>query len=130
MELRPKLSELTFNNMMRMIAGKRYSGEDNKGSEQARRFTKLISEVFEEAQASNPQDFLPFLQWIDYGGYTKKLASLGKELDEFFQSLIDEHRQHKKSTMIGHLLSLQESEPEFYSDHTIKGLIMVTDFFR
>lgn len=127
-ELRPKLSELTFNNMMRMIAGKRYSGEDNEGSEQARQFTKMINEVFEEAQASNPQDFLPFLQWIDYGGYTKKLASLGKELDEFFQSLIDEHRQHKKSTMIGHLLSLQESEPEFYSDHTIKGLIMVRDF--
>nr|AJD25197.1 cytochrome P450 CYP81Q41 [Salvia miltiorrhiza] len=120
-ELRPKLSELTFNIMMRMIAGKRYSGKDG---EEGRRFMKLISEVLAAAQASNPQDFLPFLQWIDYGGYTKKLASLGKELDDFFESLIDEHRRQRKNSMIGHLLSLQESQPEFCSDHIIKGLIM------
>lgn len=124
-ELRPKLSELAFNNMMRMIAGKRYSDEVEE-SEQTRRFTKLINEVFKMADTSNPQDFLPFLQWVDFGGYTKKLASLGKQLDQFFQSLIDEHRQEKRNTMIGHLLSLQESQPDFCSDHTIKGLIMVT----
>ncbi|KAI3451972.1 hypothetical protein Pfo_008637 [Paulownia fortunei] len=122
-EISPKLSELTFNVMMRMIAGKRYFGED-KESEEGQKFRKLINQVFEFAQASNPQDFLPFLQWIDYGGFTKKMASVAKEMDEFLQSLVDEHRQEKRNTMIGHLLSLQESQPEFYSDQTIKGLIM------
>lgn len=80
------------------------------------------------AQASNPQDFLPFLKWIDYGGYTKKVAALAEEMDELFQQLVEEHRREKRNSMIGHLLELQQSEPEFYSDLTIKGLLMVTHF--
>ncbi|PIN17129.1 Cytochrome P450 CYP2 subfamily [Handroanthus impetiginosus] len=122
-ELRPLLSQLTFNVMMRMIAGERYISEDEE-SEQGQKCRKLINHVFELAQASNPQDFLPFLQWIDFGGFTKELASLAKQTDEFFQRLVDEHRREKRNTMIGHLLSLQESEPQFYSDQTIKGLIL------
>ncbi|KAH6784355.1 cytochrome P450 [Perilla frutescens var. hirtella] len=114
-ELRPKLSELTFNNLMRMLAGKRLS--DSK-------YLQLINKVFEMAQASDPQDFLPFLQWIDYGGYTKKLSALAQETDEMLQSLVDEHRRETRNSMIGHLLSLQESEPQFYSDVTIKGLLL------
>ncbi|KAG8384323.1 hypothetical protein BUALT_Bualt04G0106300 [Buddleja alternifolia] len=124
-QMRPKLSELTFNVMMRMIAGKRYFSEDDTESEQGKKYRNLIYQIFEHSQASNPQDFLPFLQWIDYGGYTKKLRDLAKEMDEFFQSLVDEHRLEKRNTMIGHLISLQQSQPELYSDQTTKGLIMV-----
>ncbi|KAK4486122.1 hypothetical protein RD792_008790, partial [Penstemon davidsonii] len=116
-DLRPKLSELTFNVMMRMIAGKRCSGEEGKN------FLKLITQVFELGHATNPQDFLPFLEWIDFGGFKKKMVALGEQLDRFFQSLVDEHRREKRNTMIGHLLSLQESQGEFYSDLTIKGII-------
>ncbi|XP_042062343.1 cytochrome P450 81Q32-like [Salvia splendens] len=119
-ELRPRLSKLTFNNMMRMLAAKRVSEE----SEEGRRLRRIINEVFVMAQASNPQDFLPFLQWIDYGGYTKKVAALAEEMDELFQELVEEHRREKRKSMIGHLLELQQSEPEFYSDLTIKGLLM------
>ncbi|KAH6825079.1 cytochrome P450 [Perilla frutescens var. hirtella] len=122
-ELRPKLSELTFNIMMRMLAGKRFFNEGDE-SEEGQKFRTLINKVFEMAQASNPQDFLPFLQWIDYGGFTKKLAALAGEMDEMLQSLVDEHRRETKNSMIGHLLSLQETEPHFYSDLTIKGLLM------
>ncbi|XP_057771137.1 cytochrome P450 81Q32-like [Salvia miltiorrhiza] len=122
-ELRPKLSNLTFNNMTRMLAGKRFFVEE-KESEQGLKFRRLINDVFVVAQASNPQDFLPFLQWIDYGGFTKKLAALAEEMDEMLQSLVDEHRREKRNSMIGHLLSLQKSEPEFYSDLAIKGLVM------
>ncbi|KAL8477010.1 hypothetical protein ACS0TY_029350 [Phlomoides rotata] len=118
-ELRPKLSDLTFNVMMRMIAGKRYDK-----SEKGQNISELINGVFEIGQASNPQDFLPFLQWIDFGGFKKKLTCLFKGMDDFFQGLIDEHREQQRNTMIGHLLSLEESQPQFYSDLTIKGLVM------
>lgn len=128
-ELRPRLSELTFNNMMRMLAGKRYSFEEDEESVEGRKFRKLINRVFEMAQASNPQDFLPFLQLIDYGGFTKKLAGLAQEMDEMLQSLVDEHRQETRNSIIAHLLSLQQSNPQFYSDLTIKGLLMVQIFF-
>ncbi|XP_073121566.1 cytochrome P450 81Q32-like [Henckelia pumila] len=114
--LRPRLSQFTFNMMIKMIAGK------TEGDQ--RRFSELINEAFQMAMASNPQDFLPFLQWIDYGGSTKKMISLSKKLDGFFQILVDEHRLEKRNTLIGHLLSQQESQPEFYSDQTIKALLL------
>ncbi|KAL3833291.1 hypothetical protein ACJIZ3_008027 [Penstemon smallii] len=124
-ELRPKLSELTFNVMLRMIAGKRYSEEDKNEGEQGKKLRNLINQIFELAQASNPQDFLPFFEWIDFGGFKKKIIAVGEEMDEFFQNLLAEHRREKRNTMIGHLLSLQESQGEFYSDLTIKGIILV-----
>ncbi|KAL0332316.1 UNVERIFIED_CONTAM: cytochrome [Sesamum calycinum] len=42
-ELRPRFAELTFNNIMRMVAGKRYIGEDEE-NEDAKQFRELIDE--------------------------------------------------------------------------------------
>ncbi|CBI33756.3 unnamed protein product, partial [Vitis vinifera] len=76
-------------------------------------------------------DYLPILEWVDYGGYKKKLMKLGRQTEAMLQCLIDERRNSKnrgledKSTTIDHLLSLQKSEPEYYTDEIIKGLILV-----
>lgn len=64
------------------------------------------------------------------GGYEKKMAKNSRELDVILQGLIDEHRSNSKkglmgnNTMIDHLLSLQKSEPEYYTDQIIKGVTM------
>uniref|UniRef100_A0A1W7HBU9 (+)-piperitol/(+)-sesamin synthase n=1 Tax=Scoparia dulcis TaxID=107240 RepID=A0A1W7HBU9_SCODU len=124
-ELRQMLTEVTFNNIMRMVAGKRYFGEggDNK---EAKRFRELIEEVFKLSGVSNPADFFPVYRWIDYKGLEKKMVNISEKMDAFLQNLIDEHRRDKtKDTMIGHLLSLQDSEPEYYTDTVIKGITMV-----
>ncbi|KAJ9170624.1 hypothetical protein P3X46_018718 [Hevea brasiliensis] len=119
-ELRPMFSELTFNTIMHMITGKPYC-ETNE----ARHFREIIREVFKFAETSYPGDFLPFLQWIDYQGSLKKLKVLSKRTDVLLQGLIDGQRNDKAgNTMISHLLSLQESQPEYYTDEIIKGLIM------
>jgi isoflavone/4'-methoxyisoflavone 2'-hydroxylase len=51
-------------------------------------------------------------------------------MDALFQGLLDDtrnnNRKENKNTMIDHLLSLQESQPDYYSDQIIKGLIMVS----
>ncbi|KAL2241574.1 cytochrome P450 81D1-like [Sesamum indicum] len=123
LELRPKVFELIFNIIMRMLAGKRYCGEEKENEQLGEQFRGMVSEVFEHAQSSNPEDFLPFLLWIDYRGLKKKMASLGKKLDDFYQGLLEEHRREKRNTIIGHLLSLQESDPEFYTNQIIKGFM-------
>ncbi|KDP31571.1 hypothetical protein JCGZ_14796 [Jatropha curcas] len=126
-ELKPLLMELTFNMIIRMIAGKRYYSEETTGKEkeEAKQFKETIEETFEYAGASYLGDFLPILQWIDYGGFLKRAERLGKRTDRLWQSFIDEHRKKEiKNTMISHLLSLQESEPEYYTDEVIKGLIL------
>ncbi|KAG8387296.1 hypothetical protein BUALT_Bualt02G0006600 [Buddleja alternifolia] len=130
-EMRPKLYGMMFNVIMRTMGGKRYFGGDQDDKEEGsteeaegRRFQNVIRKVFELSEASNPQDFLPLLRWIDYGGFTKKMRSAAKEMDEFFQGLVDEHRLEKMNTMIGDLLAQQESQPRFYSDQIIKGFLM------
>ncbi|XWS45208.1 hypothetical protein CRYUN_Cryun15aG0116400 [Craigia yunnanensis] len=129
-ELKSMFSELTFNIIMRMIAGKRYFGDEVSGNEEGTQFRVIIKELFELAVSSYPGDFLPILQLVDYNGYIKRITSLGNKSDEIMQGMIDEHRRNKgdlkiKNTMITHLLSLQESQPEYYTDEIIKGLIQV-----
>lgn len=126
-ELKPMFSELTFNTIMRMVAGKRYYGEDVTGIEEARQFREMITEVFEYAGVSYLGDYLPTLQWVDYRGFLKKVKKLSARVDLLLQGLINEHRIDKRCTMISHLLSLQESQPEYYTDEIIKGLILVSE---
>ncbi|GMP69321.1 hypothetical protein CsSME_00028627 [Camellia sinensis var. sinensis] len=138
-ELRSKLVELSFNIMTRMIAGKRYFGED-KVNEEAKQFRDIMSEVVKLHGNSNLGDYLPVFQWVDFQGVAKKMMTLRKKMDNFYQFLLDEQRKkrtksaalslddgshnERKKTMIDIMLSLQDTEPAFYSDQTLKGLIL------
>ncbi|KAJ4845872.1 hypothetical protein Tsubulata_038404, partial [Turnera subulata] len=128
-ELKSLFQELTFNIMMRMVAGKRYYGDDAT-DEEAKLFRETMAEVVSFGGASNPGDFLPILNWIDGGDFEKRVKTLAKKMDKFLQGLIEELRRKKedldnaRNTMIDHLLSLQESEPEYYTDEIIKGLVL------
>ncbi|CAI0429137.1 unnamed protein product [Linum tenue] len=62
-------SELTFDTMMRMVAGKRFYSDD----EEARGFREVIKEVVARAGASNRADFGAVLRWID-GGKLERTA--------------------------------------------------------
>ncbi|KAL7116978.1 hypothetical protein ACP275_03G041500 [Erythranthe tilingii] len=130
-EMKSKLSELSFNIVMRIVARKRYFGDHEMENEsEVRRFRVLIEELSYLSGASNPGDFLPFLQWFDYQNLEKRMIILQKEMDSFLQGLIDERRRNgdcggEKTTMIDSMLALQVSEPENYSDQIIKGIILV-----
>jgi len=131
-ELRPMFSEMTFNTIMRMVSGKRYYGNDCDVSdvEEARLFREIIKEVVSLGGANNVGDFLGFLRWFDFDGLEKRLKKISKRTDEFLQGLIDEHRFGKRNsnTMIDHLLTQQQSQPEYYTDQIIKGLMVVSNF--
>ncbi|WCJ31288.1 Cytochrome P450 81Q32 [Euphorbia peplus] len=123
-QLRKIFSELTFNIIMRMMTGKRYSGD---GENAAEKFRETITAVFRYADASYPGDFLPFLEWIDYQGYRKKVKELSGRCDKLLQGLIDEQRNDNmvsRNSIISHLLTLQQSQPQYYTDEIIKGIFM------
>uniref|UniRef100_A0A161ZZ04 Cytochrome P450 n=1 Tax=Daucus carota subsp. sativus TaxID=79200 RepID=A0A161ZZ04_DAUCS len=128
-KMQPRLSELSFNIIMRMICGKRYFGVEVENQEEARKLAEMIKEAFDLAGASNPGDFLSFLQWIDFGGLEKRMKRVHSTNDAFLQSVIDESRQKsgsgKTKTLVDVMLSLQEGEPEDYSDEILKGMILV-----
>ncbi|MCD7463450.1 hypothetical protein HAX54_050603 [Datura stramonium] len=125
-ELKSKFSELTFNIVMRIVAGNRYLNQD-KCNKKATYYRELIEDFFSNGGASNVDDFLPVpFCWI-YKRINKNMVKqLGQKMDKFLQGLIDEYRgTENQNTMIDHLLSLQESQPEYYTDEIIKGIIMV-----
>ncbi|KAF8017345.1 hypothetical protein BT93_H2513 [Corymbia citriodora subsp. variegata] len=133
-ELKSMFSELTFNIIVRMVAGKRYYGQDVSDIEEAASFREMVKEIMSYGGASNLGDYLGVLRWV-YRGFEKRLLGLSKRTDEFLQNLIEEHRGkdknggcggvESKNTMVDHLLSLQESQPEYYTDRIIKGLMLV-----
>ncbi|KAF4377561.1 hypothetical protein G4B88_006841 [Cannabis sativa] len=133
-EMKSMLTELTFNIVMRMMAGKRYYGDDVTDDEEARKFREIMKAVFENGGAGNQADFLPILNWVP-NSYEKRIEKLAKKTDSFLQGLIDEHRNRKddddqnsnldRNTMIDHLLTLQQSQPEYYTDQIIKGFVLI-----
>jgi cytochrome P450 len=127
MELRSMLLDLTSNIIMRMVAGKRYYGEDVKEIEEARIFKEIMEEFAECIAVRNLGDMIPLLQWIDFTGHLKKLDRLSKKMDVFLQGLVDEHRDDRdRNTMINRFLALQEEQPEYYTDEVIKGHVLVS----
>ena len=108
--------------------GKRYYGDEVTDKEEAKQFTKIMKEVTAHGGAANPGDFLPILNWIGNDSFETRVRRLAKRTDAFLQGLINEHRTRKESrnTLIDHLLSLQDSQPDYYTDQIIKGLILVS----
>ena len=127
-KLTPMLSELTFNIITTMVAGKRYYGEDAE-FEEATRFREIVNELFKLVGAtSNPADFFPILRWIGFGNHEKKVVKIMREANKLLKGLIDDHRSSvNNNSMIDHLLSLQKTEPEYYTDDIIKGLVLVSE---
>ncbi|CAL8996287.1 unnamed protein product [Prunus brigantina] len=136
-ELKSKFMELSFNVMTMMVLGKRYHGEDVEDVEEAKHFREVMRDAVDLSATTNLGDFLPILQWMDISGLEKKMARLMAKMDSFLQSLVEERRRilspnlaangkDDNTFMIDNLLSMQETEPEFYTDEIIKGIILVT----
>ncbi|KAG7011036.1 Isoflavone 2'-hydroxylase [Cucurbita argyrosperma subsp. argyrosperma] len=118
-ELEPMLLDLMFNIVMKMVAGKKsFEGHSYK-------FKEMVTQIMAHSGATNPADFIPLWGFIDPTGFGKRGKKLAKTSDELLQELVDEIRDKEDggNTMIHRLLSLQNTEPEYYSDQIIKGLI-------
>lgn len=42
-------------------------------------------------------DAIPFLRWLDLGGYEKEMKKTGKKIDDVLQRWLDEHKEKKNS---------------------------------
>ncbi|KAL3514405.1 hypothetical protein ACH5RR_027122, partial [Cinchona calisaya] len=111
--------ELVFNVMMKMVAGKKWTGP-----------TAMFTEQF----GTSLCEYIPILRWIGFEGYEKKLKDAHKKHDEFLQHLIGETRrmsgtcsasEEQTKTITQMLLSLQQAEPEHYTDRIIKATLLM-----
>ncbi|KAG2245464.1 hypothetical protein Bca52824_092698 [Brassica carinata] len=83
------LGNLASNNIIRMLAGKRYYGEEN---DEAKFVRQLVAEVVISSGAGNPADYLSVVRW--FTNYEKRIKDLGNrnEIDDKigFDRLVDE----------------------------------------
>lgn len=126
MEMRTLFADFILNNVMRMVAGKRFYGDGTEHDDDARCVRQLIADVVSSAGAGNAADYFPVLCWIT--DYERRVEKVAARFDVFLQGLVDEKRAEKEkgNTMIDRLLSLQETQPDYYTDLIIKGIIVVS----
>ncbi|KAL2489259.1 Cytochrome [Forsythia ovata] len=136
-DMKTAFYEMTMNVLMRMIAGKRYFGENVEEIEEGKRFREILIETLRLGSTSMA-DFLPVVRWLGLGGMEKKLMVLQKKRESFMQELVEQCKRRlgsanngdsemgeKKKTMIEVLLTLQEKEPDYYTDGIIRDLMLV-----
>ncbi|KAF5197767.1 Cytochrome p450 [Thalictrum thalictroides] len=121
--------------MTTMIGLKRYYGEDVKAEdlEEAKLFKEIIEETVSLIGSPFIGDYLPMLRWLDLKGAQKKMIRLKNKRDCFLRGVLNEHRRMKANgsassgegiTTLDVLLSMQETEPDYYTDEKIFGMIM------
>lgn len=101
---------------------------------------EIAAATSEVAFETNVVDFLPLMRWFGFGGVEKKLMSIHDKRDEFMQRVINDNRKLmemntddvddvKKKSMVQVLLDFQRSDPHYYTDQTIKSLLLVRNSF-
>ncbi|XVE55975.1 hypothetical protein DITRI_Ditri03aG0200500 [Diplodiscus trichospermus] len=89
---------LNINMIFKMVIGKRYSElETSHEKDENERRRKAIRDVLELTGTFTVADSLPFLRWLDLGGYEKAMRKTAKELDRMLDKCLEEHRQKRKA---------------------------------
>ncbi|PKI48663.1 hypothetical protein CRG98_030950 [Punica granatum] len=99
-EMTQWFGDLTLNVILRMVAGKRYNFRTTSTSdekEKARRVQKTMREMFNLSGFFVPADALPFLRWLDVGGYEKAMKKTAQEMDSLCTEWLEEHREKRNS---------------------------------
>ncbi|KAK6157250.1 hypothetical protein DH2020_011498 [Rehmannia glutinosa] len=128
-DMRALFFEYAYNVVVRMITGR--LGIDNP--EEAEMFREIVAEMAAVTLEANVVDFLPFVGWFGFGDYIERKLSLVQEKRErFMENVIKEHCWEeegdgggKKKRLIEVLFDLQRAEPEYYTDETIRNLLLV-----
>ncbi|KAK6939668.1 Cytochrome P450 [Dillenia turbinata] len=130
-ELKAKFTEISFNIITMMIVGRRFHGEYVRDTEEAAHVRQFMEEIFEIYGEKDMGENLPFLYWIDCGGVKKRRQRFKEKLDNFLERWIDDciptntTSDSTERTVMGILLSLQKTQPEFYTNDIIKGIILL-----
>nr|XP_043636865.1 xanthotoxin 5-hydroxylase CYP82C4-like [Erigeron canadensis] len=87
----------TFNIIVRMLAGKRFSGGCNdKGDNEDIQVKEAIKKGLYLSGVFVVSDVIPNLEWLDIGGHVKAMKQAAIELDVVFGKWVDEHVEKRK----------------------------------
>ncbi|XP_074335324.1 cytochrome P450 CYP82D47-like [Apium graveolens] len=129
-DMKQWLGCLTMNIMLRMIVGQRYKWNEEEGI----RFLKLINTFTELFGRFVVGDSVPYLRWLDWGGYEKAMRKTAKETDCILERWLQQHKQSRKlkdeqHDILDMMLSTTEGSASqhfegFDADNVIKGTML------
>lgn len=136
-DMKQWFNDISMNTIVRLISGKPlkefYQGE------QYDQCAKTFRDLVELAGAFVPADSLPFLRWLDIGGYERKMKKVAKKIDHIAEEWLAEHKKRKvckeartrydfMEVMLGIYETGQEKPSNFDADTVIKATCMVSFF--
>ncbi|KAI8549880.1 hypothetical protein RHMOL_Rhmol06G0059500 [Rhododendron molle] len=108
-EMKRWFEDLTMKVTVRILAG-------NAKMEADEAYRVALKEFFELAGAFIIADAIPFLRWLDMGGYEKKMKTTAKKMDDLLQLWLDEHKRRRNSGGVA-----PEAEKDFMDGFTLAG---------
>ncbi|KMS96808.1 hypothetical protein BVRB_8g199900 [Beta vulgaris subsp. vulgaris] len=134
-DMKQWFKDISLNTVVRTVLGK--SLKENYQDEEYTRCLKAIREFFVLGGAFVPADALPFLRWLDIGGYEKKMKKAALDIDVIAQNWLEEHRRRRRSketqekryfmdAMLDIMENTQENVSKFEADTIIKATCMFT----
>ncbi|KAH9667502.1 Flavonoid 3-monooxygenase [Citrus sinensis] len=95
--LKDRLYTLNLTLICRMVLGKRYTDEAEKNTVTPKDFTEMIEELFLLIGILDIGDSIPWLASFDLQGHVKRMKDVSKKLDKFYEGILDEHHERRKS---------------------------------
>ncbi|KAK4840986.1 hypothetical protein QYF36_022999 [Acer negundo] len=89
LDLKQWFADLTLNISLRLVGGKRFSGDNTADCQKVMREFVFLFGVFVLSDA------IPFLGWWDFNGYEKAMKRTAKELDSLIGGWLEEHKQKR-----------------------------------
>ncbi|KAG6626676.1 cytochrome P450 CYP82D47-like [Carya illinoinensis] len=100
-EMRRWFGYVTLNVVFMMVIKKRFSWaatkDENKENDQCR---EAIRDFFVLTGTFVASDVLPYLRWLDLGGYEKAMKETAKALDHKLEGWLEEHKQRRISAEV------------------------------
>ncbi|KAI3767296.1 hypothetical protein L2E82_17391 [Cichorium intybus] len=93
-EMSQWFGNLILNIMVRIIRGKRFLPGDQEGI----RFQKVARKFFELMGAFAVSDFIPYLSFLDVGGFAKEMKKTATDLDDIFHGWLQEYKKESKAS--------------------------------
>lgn len=128
MVVRKYLGAVTFNNITRLVFGKRFVNEEGVLDEQGKEFKAIVENGLKLGGSLAMAEHIPWLRWLfplEEGAFIEH----GARRDRLTRALLEEHRQalqanrETKQHFVEALLTLREAYD--LSDDTVIGLLWV-----
>ncbi|KAG8654707.1 cytochrome P450 CYP82D47 [Manihot esculenta] len=96
-EMKRWFADITSNVILRIVFGKSVGYETTNEREENEKLKEALRDFFDLSGRFVAADAIPFLRWLDIGGYERAMKKTAKHLDLVVEGWLKEHKEKKAS---------------------------------